>query len=332
LFVSLYSFSLCHLSTLITYSFLSFSCFYSFILFVGYGFNPGSALLLTEAESTGKVAALAAVNTSLAAASGAIGALVTNLYIEERKTGELSFDLTVAMNGTLAGLVAITAPCGTIETWASIVVGTIAGWIYLMGSKLLLKLRLDDAVDAIPVHMFNGMWGLIATGLFSSPGRLIDAFGTDERLGLFYSFGEGKVDGTLLLIQCMAMLFVIGWSMALMLPFFIWLNYMGWFRADSMEELVGLDMSYHGGAAKDSSDGETGDVKARNSRKSAMRRHGSADGPEKTDEENDGNEDWDTMTLPPPPEQARPKRSAAIGAVHADSNADGDSLASANSE
>jgi ammonia channel protein AmtB len=84
-------------------------------IFAGYGFNPGSALLLTEAESTGKVAALAAVNTSLAAASGAIGALVTNLYIKERKKGELSFDLTVAMNGTLAGLVAITALYGTIE-------------------------------------------------------------------------------------------------------------------------------------------------------------------------------------------------------------------------
>jgi Amt family ammonium transporter len=299
------------------------------LLFVGYGFNPGSALLLTEAESTGKVAALAAVNTSLAGASGAIGALMTNLYIEERKTGELAFDLTAAMNGTLAGLVAITACCGTIETWAAICVGIVAGWIYLMGSKMLLKLRLDDAVDAIPVHMFNGMWGLIATGLFSSPGRLIDAYGTDERLGLFYSFGQGKFDGTLLLIQCMTMLFIIGWSIAMMLPFFIWLNYMGWFRADSLEELVGLDMSYHGSNAKDSNEPGQEDMKAYNSRKSAMRRHGSADAQEKTEAENDDNEPWDTSTLTTPPQEApRPKRSAAIGGAHADSNADGDSLAS----
>jgi Amt family ammonium transporter len=295
------------------------------LIFAGYGFNPGSALLLTEAESTGKVAALAAVNTSLAAASGAIGALMTNLYLEERLTGELSFDLTVAMNGTLAGLVAVTAPCGTIEPWAAVCVGIVSGWIYLMGSKLLLKLRLDDAVDAIPVHMFNGMWGLVATGLFSSPGRTFDAFGTDEHVGLVYSMGQGSFQGTLILIQCMTMLFVIGWSIAMMLPFFIWLNYMGWFRADSLEELVGLDMSYHGGNAKESNEARPEDIKAYSSRKSAMRRR-PVDGQEQGDDEQDQEQDWDTMTLPPPaPEQ--PQRSAA-NAAHSDANADGDSLGS----
>jgi ammonia channel protein AmtB len=247
-----------------------------------------------------------------------VGALFANLYIEERVTGEYSFDLTVAMNGTLAGLVAVTAPCGTIETWAAICVGLVAGWIYLMGSKMLLKLKLDDAVDAIPVHMFNGMWGLIATGLFSSPGRMVDAFGTDEHVGLFYSLGQGgrSFDGTLLLIQFIALLFVIGWSIGLMLPFFIWLNYMGWFRADSLEELVGLDMSYHGGSAKESNEAGPDDVKAYSSRKSAMRRRPV----EQEDVQDRDEESWDNMTLPPPSETAPERRSAAIAADGTDAD------------
>jgi ammonia channel protein AmtB len=273
----------------------------SIIIRAGYGFNPGSALLLTAAESTGKVAALAAVNTSLAAAAGAIGALFANLYIEERRTGEYSFDLTVSMNGCLAGLVAITAPCGTVENWAAVCVGIVAGWIYLTGSKLLIKLKLDDAVDAIPVHMFNGMWGLIATGLFSSPGRLIDAFGTDEHVGLFYSLGQGSFDGTLLLIQCIALVFVIGWSAGTMLPFFVWINYLGWFRADSLEEQVGLDMSYHGGCVNEPDQVRPEDMKAYNSRKVALRRrHPAEHGTPGTTED----QDWDNMTLSAPPEQA----------------------------
>jgi ammonia channel protein AmtB len=308
------SFSLGRKSTLLTVSYY----FSSTPIFAGYGFNPGSALLLTAAESTGKVAALAAVNTSLAAASGAVGALFANLYIEERRTGEYSFDLTVAMNGTLAGLVAVTAPCGTIETWAAICVGLVAGWIYLMGSKLLLKLKLDDAVDAIPVHMFNGMWGLIATGLFSSPGRMVDAFGTDEHVGLFYSLGQGgrSFDGTLLLIQFIALMFVIGWSIGLMLPFFLWLNYMGWFRSDSLEELVGLDMSYHGGTKEANDTAGPDDVKAYSSRKNAMRRRPA----EQEDVQGRDEESWDNMTLPSPSETAPERRSAAIAADGTDAD------------
>ena len=94
----------------------------------------------------------------MAAAIGATTALFVNLYLEERKTGEYKFDLTATMNGLLSGLVAITAGCGTVENWAAAAIGAIAGLIYLGGSALLIKLRLDDAVDAIPVHMFNGVW------------------------------------------------------------------------------------------------------------------------------------------------------------------------------
>jgi Amt family ammonium transporter len=230
-----------------------------FAITTGYGFNPGSALLLGVKDS-GLIASVAAVNTTLAAGCGAISALFSNLYLEERKTGDYSFNLTMAMNGLLGGLVAITAGCGTVEPWAACLIGVVAGWVYLGGSALLLRLKIDDAVDAIPVHLFNGAWGLISTGLFSSPGRLLEAFGTEESVGWFYSVGSGSMDFQLLCNQCVALLFLIGWPIVTMTPFFIWLNYMGWLRADSLEELVGLDMSYHGGADPHDVDGNDDDI------------------------------------------------------------------------
>lgn len=235
---------------------VSSSCLCSFS---GYGFNCGSALTYSNgAKEPGAVGAVAAANTSLAAACGAISALLTNLYFHERKTGEYNFDLTMAMNGSLGGLVAITAPCGTVEYWAGCLIGIIAGWIYFGGSKLIIYLRLDDAVDAIPVHMFCGMWGLLACGLFSSPGHTLAGFGQDQHVGWFYSLGRGSADATLLGNQVIYMFFIMIWVTVTMAPFFIWLNYMGWFRSDSLEELVGLDMSYHGGA----NHGGESDIKA----------------------------------------------------------------------
>ncbi len=189
------------------------------------------------------MSAIAAANTALSGAAGGITALFTNLYIVERATGEPYFSILHAMNGSLSGLVAITSGCGVVEPWAAIVIGMIAGWIYLIGSNLLIKLRIDDAVDAIPVHMFNGIWGVLSTGFFASPRFLDLAYGsgTGSYPGLFYT-GSGN----LLACQITLVVFILGWVFASMMPFFIWLNYKGWFRADSLEELVGLDVSYHG--------------------------------------------------------------------------------------
>lgn len=192
---------------------------------------------------------MAATNTSLAAAMGACSSLFVNLWWQERRTGEYTFDLTKAMNGCLSGLVAVTAGCGTVENWAGATIGIVAGLIYLGGSDFLIRLKIDDAVDAIPVHMFNGIWGIIATGLFSSPGRIFDAYGTDEHAGWFYEVGRGSINGTLFTNQLLCLVFILGWVVVTMLPFFLWLNYMGWFRSDSLEELVGLDLSYMGNNA-----------------------------------------------------------------------------------
>ena len=191
------------------------------ILWFGwFGFNPGSALLLFDSDYFGEVAANAAVATALSGASGGICALFTNLWWEERMTGEPKFVIQMAMNGALSGLVAVTSGCAYIEPWAAIVTGLVAGWLYMLSSALLIKLRIDDAVNAIPVHMVNGFWGLIATGLFTSPRLLELTHGVRDNAGLFYT-GSGNLFGN----QICAALFILGWTFITMFPFFIWLNY-----------------------------------------------------------------------------------------------------------
>jgi Amt family ammonium transporter len=213
--------------------------------FLGFGFNPGSALLL-DSKHVGEIAAHAAVSTALSAAGGGISALFTNLWIQERRTGEPHFSLVMAMNGSLSGLVAITSSCAIVEPWAALLTGVVAGWIYIYSSNLLIRFRIDDAVDAIPVHMANGIWGIISTGFIASPRKLELVFETSKHAGVFYSWGRGSSDASLLCCQFLEVLFILGWTFFTMMPFFIWLNYKGWLRSDSLEELVGLDISYHG--------------------------------------------------------------------------------------
>jgi ammonium transporter, Amt family len=217
----------------------------TFILWFGwYGFNPGSALMITS-ESTSSVAALSAITTTISAASGCISGMLTDSIIETKRTGEVSYDLTMAMNGALSGLVAVTAGCSVVNPWAAIIIGLISGWVYYGGSKLLIKLKIDDAVDAIPVHLGNGIWGLIAVGLFADPVRAFAAYGNSNIQGLFYG------SGSLLLNQFVAICWICGWVFVTMTPFFTVLRFMGMLRVDSLEEDVGLDISHHRGAAYD---------------------------------------------------------------------------------
>lgn len=196
------------------------------------------------------MAALTAVNTTLAGAAAGVSALLLNLYILDRRTGEALFDLKFLMNGALSGLVSITAGCGVMEPWAAVVTGVVAGVVYIAGNHGLVYLRLDDAVDAIPVHFLNGVWGLISVGLLACPRNLLLAYGRNSHPGLIYGWWEnGQTDATLLGIQLIGAFCIIGWVFVIMFPFFIWLDFKGWFRADPLEEIVGLDTSYHGGLA-----------------------------------------------------------------------------------
>jgi len=227
----------------------------TFCLWFGwYGFNPGSVLLISS-EGMGDVASLVTVNTTLGACAGALSAMFTSTFFSERKTGTVSYDLGYTMNGCLTGLVAITAGCATVEPWAAVVIGVVAGWLYLLGSKLLVKMRIDDAVDAIPVHMVGGAWGVISTGLFTSNGRRAMAFGSADHGGWFYEWGNGSGDFTLLGIQILAVLFIIGWTTVMMGLFFLALNFFNLLRIDPLEEEAGMDISRHNGPAYDMTDG-----------------------------------------------------------------------------
>lgn len=197
------------------------------------------------------MAARAAVNTTLAGATGAITALLATLYFSHHRD-ELAFDLTKTLNGALAGLVAITAGCATLDPWAAFVVGILAGLIYLGASNLVLKLRLDDCVDGIPIHFFCGMWGLVATGLLSSPDGMKEAYGSASHVGLLYSFGHvGSMDASLLWNQLLAIVFIVTVNVVFMFPFFGALKYMDWLRVNTNEEIVGLDACYQHATQED---------------------------------------------------------------------------------
>ena len=212
-----------------------------------YGFNAGSAINL-ENELKPIVVAISTVNTTLSAATAGITAMMLQLIITERLTGEAVFNLSGAMNGCLTGLAAVTAGCAIIEPWAAVVIGLVAGVVYVLSSSLIMKWCIDDAVDAIPVHLFGGLWGVISVGLFASPRCLKSFLGVSEvdHAGLFYEWGRGTSNATLLACQLIGSVFILAWVSVIMFPFFLTLNYIGWFRADSLEEIVGLDVSYHG--------------------------------------------------------------------------------------
>jgi ammonium transporter, Amt family len=182
----------------------------TFILWVGwYGFNPGSTLGIS-ASGYADVSALCAVTTTLAAAAGSVSAMFTDMIMTRKQTGDTTYDITMCMNGALSGLVGITAGCSVCEPWAALVIGIVAGWVYIFWSSLLVQLKIDDAVDAIPVHLGNGMWGCIATGLFASPGLVANAYGT-ENYGWFYNWGMGNGTGKLLADWC-SLHHWMGWS------------------------------------------------------------------------------------------------------------------------
>lgn len=228
----------------------------TFILWFGwYGFNPGSTLAISPG-GYGDVAALCAVTTTLSAASGCVSSMFLDTILGLMSTGEAEYDLTMAMNGALGGLVGITANCCVVEPWAAVLIGVVSGWVYVLASKLLVKLKIDDAVDAVPVHGFCGAWACIATGLFANPDRVLFAYGTENAGGVFYGYGN------LIAVEIIGVLLIIVWAAGVMTPFFIVLNMLGMFRVDPLEEKVGLDVSHHKGAAYDLTGPKMEDVDA----------------------------------------------------------------------
>jgi len=144
-----------------------------FILWLGwFGFNPGSTVS-TTGSNTALIAKIA-VNTNLSAAAGSIAAmlLVWAMYSKP--------DASMTMNGALAGLVAITAPCDSVAPVSAVIIGIIGGILVVFGVAFLDKIRVDDPVGAIPVHGMNGVWGTLAVGLFHSEKGLFTGGGISQ--------------------------------------------------------------------------------------------------------------------------------------------------------
>ncbi|KAL7497060.1 hypothetical protein ACHAWT_008436 [Skeletonema menzelii] len=220
----------------------------TFILWVGwYGFNTGSVVYLMQNDNY-EVVSHVAINTTLAAASGAVMALLIDTIVQEHNTGEVTFNLSYAMNGCLAGLVSITAGCAVVQSWAALIIGAIGAALFLGTSKLLVKRCVDDAVDAVPVHLSSGIWGSLSVGFLADPTWVSKVYGNSNHAGWFYSWSRGSADARLLACQVIGILFVVGWVTVTMTPFFWLLHYFGFLRADSLEEVVGLDVGYTGGA------------------------------------------------------------------------------------
>ena len=197
-----------------------------FILWFGwFGFNPGSNLAVGDGEAI----SLIAINTNLAAAAAA----VTTTFISWILFGKP--DLFFTMNGALAGLVSITAPCAVVSPAAAIWIGVTGGFVIVLGEGLLRIIKVDDPCGAFPVHGLCGIWGTLTVGLW---GR--ESLGLGQE-GLFYGGGFEQL-GIQALGTFASGIFVF-LSMGLV---FIAIKAVLGLRVDRMEEIRGLDMNEHG--------------------------------------------------------------------------------------
>ncbi|CAM9643274.1 unnamed protein product [Ascophyllum nodosum] len=200
------------------------------------GFNGMSVGSIVDSP---EVSARAMVVTVIGGASGGIGSLI----LHKMQCGW--WDVGQANNGILAGLVSITAGAGTLEPEGAFVVGVLGGLVYFFSSNLLLKMHLDDVVNAAPVHLFCGMWGLVAAGLFSSKFGYDSAYEPDRSdlcAGLFYG-GTGRSLGANLVFG----LAILAWVGSTALVLFVTAKLTFGLRVSKQQELAGLDDSKHGG-------------------------------------------------------------------------------------
>ena len=193
-----------------------------FILWFGwYGFNGAAA---TDVDTLASIF----LTTTL---SPAVATVVTMIFtwIKDGKP-----DVSMSLNASLAGLVAITAPCDCVDALGSIIIGAVAGILVVVVVELLdKKLHIDDPVGAVGVHMANGIWGTLAVGLFSTG---YDGVGK----GLFYGGGFKQLG-----IQLIGFLAVAAWTTVTMIIVFTLIKKTNGLRVSAEEEIKGLDATEH---------------------------------------------------------------------------------------
>ena len=198
-----------------------------FILWFGwFGFNAGSELLADE------FVPFVALNTLLAAAAGVIGSTVV-IWAKSKVP-----DVAMAANGALAGLVSITAPVGTVEPWAALLIGFIGGIIVVFAVLAIDRIRVDDPVGAIAVHGVCGIWGTLSIGLFA---KYDDAFLGREDAGLFYGGGVDQ-----LIMQALMVLIIGAWVAISSVLVCSAIKATSGLRVSEGEEMEGLDIREHG--------------------------------------------------------------------------------------
>lgn len=210
----------------------------TFLLWFGwYGFNPGSALAISGGAYA--VVERCAATTTIAAATGGVTTLIV------KKLMEHTFDLLSVLNGILAGLVSITACCAFVEVWASVIIGAIGAVIYIFAAELLLKLKIDDPLEAFPIHGAAGFWGALCSGIFNKKEYQDLAGFQSEYGGFVMNIKEWK----LLAANLIGSLIIICWVLVLIVPFFLALRLTNILRISREAEIVGNDVSKHGGGA-----------------------------------------------------------------------------------
>jgi len=198
-----------------------------FVLWFGwFGFNPGS----TMAANASDISRIA-VTTNMAAAAGTISATVLSWLTAGKP------DLSMILNGALAGLVAITAPCAFVSVGASVVIGLIAGALVVAAVPLFDRARLDDPVGALSVHLVNGVFGTLAVGLFANDAVMPGTTGN----GLFYGGGF-----RLLGIQALGVAAVGAFVFTVALSAWALIRAVMGMRVGRDEEIGGLDVGEHG--------------------------------------------------------------------------------------
>ncbi len=197
-----------------------------FILWFGwYGFNAGSTLSGTDLSI-----AHVATTTTLAASTGAIGAMLTSWFWFGKP------DPSMSLNGALAGLVGITAGCWVVNPLGAVIIGLVAGLLVVLSVEFFDKtLHIDDPVGAISVHGTCGAWGTLAVGLFADGGN------DSGILGLFYGGGFGQLG-----VQAVGVVAVFAWVVVTALLLFGTLKATGLLRVSEKEEMMGLDIGEHG--------------------------------------------------------------------------------------
>lgn len=202
-----------------------------FILWVGwFGFNPGSTVV--GEGSIGRIA----MTTNLAAVAATITAMITSWSMFGKP------DLSMSLNGTLAGLVAITAGCATVSLAGALTIGAIAGVLVVLSCTALERiLKIDDPVGAVSVHGVNGLWGTLACGLFNAE-KVIGA--GDANTGLFYGGGLNQLVSQAIGAGCAFL-----WAFGLGMVMFLVIKKTIGLRASREEELKGLDITEHGNDA-----------------------------------------------------------------------------------